>query len=184
MEKSRLLARAKRFEPDALREIHAWLYEPVYRYIYFSVENQSICEDLTSEVFLRILEQFKRDRGWTTTPKAWALGIARNTVADHYRKKYRRMEIVKIEPNPESISENGYSNPFAAVDQNLDLQQAILTLKEDYQDVILLRFMEGLQIKEVAELLGKTPTAVKALQRRALAELAGKMEPLVTKLGE
>ena len=82
----RLLKRAKRFNPDALATLHDRFYEPVYRYVAFKVGDRHTSEDLTCEVFLRVLEALKRGKGWHTAPNAWIFGIARNVVADHYRR--------------------------------------------------------------------------------------------------
>ena len=70
-----LLQRAKRCYPDALGALHDRFYEPVYRYVNFKVRDQHTREDLTSEVFLRVLEGLKRGLGWRTSPAAWIFGI-------------------------------------------------------------------------------------------------------------
>ncbi len=174
---SQLLEQAKRFDPDALRALHDRFYEPVYRYVRFKVGDPHIAEDLTSEVFVRVLEALKRGKVWHTTPDAWIFGIARNVVADHYRKKGRHVEVVLDERLAVPSEESPVQHVMAA-EQHEELAQAITLLTDEQRDVILLRFMEGLSIKAVAEVLNKTPGAVKGLQYRALRALSEAMQHL------
>ena len=132
-------------------------------------------EDLSSEVFLRVLEALKRGKVWRTTPDAWIFGIARNVVADHYRQQSRQTEVVL----DERLAMPGGQSPDQRVmdtERHEELARAITLLTDEQRDVILLRFMEGLSINDVAEVLGKTPGAVKGLQHRALRALSETMQ--------
>ena len=170
-----LLEQASRFDPDALRALHGRFYEPVYRYVRFKVSDPHISEDITSEVFVRVLEALKRGKVWRTTPDAWIFGIARNVVADHYRQKSRRTEVM-LDERLAMPEEESPAQQVAVAEQHEELAQAITLLTDEQRDVILLRFMEGLSIKDVAEILNKTPGAVKGLQHRALRVLSGAMQ--------
>lgn len=172
---AQLLEQARGFEPDALRALHNRLYEPVYRYVHFKVRDPQASDDLTSEVFLRVLEALKKGQMWKKTPDAWIFGIARNVVADHYRKNSWHTE-VELD---ERLSAPGEESPIRQVmidEEYEELSQAITMLTDEQRDVILLRFMEGLSINEVAEVLNKTPGAVKGLQHRALRALSDAMQ--------
>jgi RNA polymerase sigma-70 factor (ECF subfamily) len=173
---AKLLELARRFDPDALRTLHNRFYEPVYRYVHFKVSDAQASEDLTSDVFVRVLEALKRGRIWNTTPDAWIFGIARNVVADHYRHKSRRSEI-DLDERLTMPDEQGPTQQAMSAEQREELTQAITSLTEEQRDVILLRFMEGLSINDVAEVLNKTPGAVKGLQHRALRALSEAMQP-------
>jgi RNA polymerase sigma-70 factor (ECF subfamily) len=166
-----LLVRAKELDPAALQALHQRFYEPVARYIQFKVGNPQTVEDLTGEVFVRVLEGLKRGFGWRETPQAWIMGIARNVVVDHYRKQEKMTE-VKL--NEQVIATEATDPTYHALlsEQQQHLAQAIKQLTAEQRDVILLRFVEGINIKGVAEALNKTPGAVKGLQYRALRELA------------
>jgi RNA polymerase sigma-70 factor (ECF subfamily) len=173
---AQLLEQARRFDPDALRALHNRLYQPVYRYIHFKVSDPQASDDLTSEVFLRVLEALKTGKMWKKTPDAWIFGIARNVVADHYRKDSRRTE-VELD---ERLSVPGEESPIRQVmidERYEELSRAITMLTDEQRDVILLRFMEELSINDVAEVLNKTPGAVKGLQHRALRALSDVMQP-------
>jgi RNA polymerase sigma-70 factor (ECF subfamily) len=172
---TQLLIRARRFDPDALRTLHKRFYEPVYRYVQFKVADSSVCEDLTSEVFVRLLEALRQGRVWRTTPDAWIFGIARNVVVDHYRNKGRRAEVA-LDEDLASAPDDGPVKHVMAVEQHEALAQAMAMLTDEQRDVVLMRFMEGLNIKDVADALNKTPGAIKGLQFRALKTLSEIMQ--------
>lgn len=173
----KLLEGARRLDPEALRTLHDRLYEPVYRYVHFKVSDPQASEDLTSEVFLRMLEALRRDRTWNTTPDAWIFGIARNVVADHYRKIGRRAEVA-LDERLAMPDEQSPTQLVIDTEQHQALAQAMTSLTDEQRDVILLRFMEGLSIDDVAEAIGKTPGAVKGLQHRALRALSEAVQSL------
>jgi len=172
-----LLEQARRFDPDALRTLHNRFYESVYRYVHFKVGDTQASEDLTSDVFLRLLEALKRGKVWRTTPDAWIFGIARNVVADHYRKQTRRVE-VELDERVSLSPEEGLSQRVIVDEEQEELARALALLTDEQRDVILMRFMEGLSIKDVAEVLNKTPGAVKGLQFRAVRALSEAMQRL------
>jgi len=169
-----LLERARRFDPEALRALHDRFYAPVYRYVHFKVADPQSSEDLTSEVFVRVLEALKRGMEWRTTPAAWIFGIARHVVADHYRKRMRQAE-VELDDGLTMPGEDGPIARVVVAEEYEALAKAIGSLTDEQRDVILMRFMEGLSIQDVAAALDKTPGAIKGLQHRALRALSHSM---------
>ncbi len=169
----RLLKRAKRFNADALATLHDRFYAPVYRYVSFKVGDSNTSADLTGEVFVRVLEALKRGRGWHTTPNAWIFGVARNVVADHYR---RGRSEVALDEHLVGPLEDDPAHAVVRAEQCEELVRGITSLTDEQRDVILLRFIEGMSIKGVAEVLNKTSGAVKALQYRALSALLNSMQ--------
>jgi len=166
-----LLVRAKQLDPAALRALHYRFYEPVARYIQFKVGNPHTVEDLSGEVFVRVIEGLKRGFAWRESPQAWIMGIARNVVVDHYRKQ-ERMPEVKLNEQLMAAKETDPTYHALLNERQENLMQAINQLTDEQRDVILLRFGEGIDIKSVAEAVNKTPGAVKGLQFRALRALA------------
>ncbi len=166
-----LLQQAQKLNPDALRVLHQRYYETVARYISFKVGNPHIVEDLSGEVFLRVIEGLKRGYGWQGSPQGWIMGIARNVVADHYRKREKMTEVLLSEQLPSSEDTDPRHHALQAERMDM-LRAAIEQLTEEQRDVIIMRFIEGVNINGVAEALNKTPGAVKGLQFRALKALA------------
>lgn len=175
-----LLKKAQQLDPEALQTLHEQYYTAVARYIQFRVSDLYLAEDLTGEVFVRVVESLKKGYSWHKAPKAWIMGITRNVVVDHYRKQ-KRMTEVELNEQILPIEDEDLPHELTSLqDQNQLLRQAIHYLTEEQRDVILMRFVEGIDIKGVAKAIGKKPGAVKALQYRALKSLAKIMQTSTT----
>lgn len=172
-----LLIRAKKLDPTALQIIHQRFYGAVARYIQFKVGDATVAEDLIGEVFVKMVESLQRGKGWRDSPQGWIMGITRHLVADYYRQKSRRQE-VQLPENLTDGEENGPSHQAMLNERKRILWGAIQHLTDEQRDVVLMRFMGGINIKNVAKAINKTPGAVKALQYRALRTLAEKIKGL------
>jgi RNA polymerase sigma-70 factor (ECF subfamily) len=165
-----LLARIQQLEPEALSEAHETYYPAIYRYVAFKVGDQGVAEDLTSEVFTRLLSAVKERSAPRKTLRGWLFSVASRIVADHHRRNYRDRELRAMS---EFVEEP--SNPSETVShrQKLrDLSEALKLLTDDQQEVISLRFGYSMPIRDVAKTLGKTEGAVKQLQARAVVALS------------
>lgn len=168
-----LLARARRLENDALAEVHQTYYEAIYRYMTFRVGDRMVADDLTSEVFTRLLSALRDHTAPQNTLRGWLYGVAARVVSDHFRRRGRVEElelaetIVSRAVSPEEAAEVSLSVQ--------DLRVALTQLTEDQQRVLSLRYGAGLPVREVAELLGKSEGAIKQLQLRAVAALAHRL---------
>ena len=170
-----LLARARRLDPDALAAIHDMFYAPIFRYVAFRVNDRHTAEDLTSEVFTRLLSALRDKNAPQNTLRGWLYGVAARVVSDYHRKHYRAPQ---VELDESIVSrEAGPAEIVEALLTREDLKQAIAELTEEQQNVIALRFGYDMPIQEVAHTLGKSEGAVKQLQARAIAALARKMSP-------
>lgn len=170
-----LLIKAKSLDPVALRAIHQQFYEHVARYTHYKVSDPRTAEDLTGEVFVRVLESLKHGKGWQSSAKGWIMGIAHHVVVDYYRKHGRMQEVVLTD----ELTSSDKVDPLHQTllnDRKDQLMTAINTLTDEQRDVIMMRFIEGLNIQAVAEAMNKTPGAIKALQYRAMRVLAEKLE--------
>ncbi len=168
-----LLAQARKLDPGALAEIHTAYYGPLFRYIAFRVSDQQTAEDLTSEVFTRLLNALHAGRAPDTTLKGWLYGVAANVVTDFHRQQYRRPQTEL----PDSLP-SLHEDPSEAAHFNLrqtHLRAAMGELTSEQQDVLALRFGYDMPIRDVAETMGKSEGAVKQLQARAVAMLAKKL---------
>jgi RNA polymerase sigma-70 factor (ECF subfamily) len=165
-----LIERAKRYEHQALTELCELYYRDVYSYIYYRVSDVQDAEDLTDDVFLKMVEAIRSCRAREEKPfLAWLFRIANNSVVDHHRRQAVRDHLPLDEEQLPT-----HAGPEAPVETKLTqerLQQAIPELTDDQQEVIILRFVEGLSNAEIAWILGKSEGAIKALQRRGLASL-------------
>jgi len=168
-----LLDRARQLDQAALAEIHERYYTAVYRTISFRVNDQQSVEDLTSEVFTRFLRAIRDKHAPKNTIRGWLIGVANNIVKEYYRQK-KRDNWAEFD---DLMAESGRS-PDEETNLNLQkeqLYQAVMTLTEDQQQVLALRFGFEMPIREVAHSLNKSEGAVKMLQARAIAGLTQKL---------
>jgi RNA polymerase sigma-70 factor (ECF subfamily) len=167
-----LLRRAQQYEERALTRIYNLFADRVFRFIYYRIQDRARAEDLTNEVFVRILENVDKFRpsGEDTALMltAWIFTIARNIVVDDLRRQKRRT----AEPfaNSDEVPDTQFDLEIHIT--RADLQAALAKLTEEQQTVLLLRFEEGFTSIQVAQMMGKTEMAIKALQRRGLATMA------------
>ena len=175
MNDEQLLAKAIQLDPAALRVLHQRFYAPVARYIQFKVGDPHTVEDLSGEVFVRVIEGLKQGKSWQDSPQGWIMGIARHVVADFYRHRERMTE-VELTEHVSATKATDPSHQTLLNDQKRRLMAAIQQLTDEQRDVILMRFMEGINIEGVANAINKTPGAVKGLQYRALRALADIMK--------
>lgn len=172
-----LLERAGRADPQALGEIYDRYVERIYSYIYHRVGQAELAEDLTGQVFMRMLEAIRSGRGWQTSFSGWLYRIAHNLVIDYYRRRSRASFVDIDETPPIAVVEEEPSRRVQAALDREDLLAALKQLTEEQAQVITLRFLEGLSIAEVAAIMGKNEGAIKALQYRAIIALRRIMQP-------
>lgn len=170
------------------RKIFSKIYdqyvEKIYRFIFLKVSSQEIAEDLTSETFLKGWEAFKKtqnpssDERKIENPQAFLYQIARNLVIDYYREK-GKFQVVSVES---ADWRSPFTDPRTDLEErailNSDLEiirQNLSSLKEDYQNVIIWRYLDDLPISEVAKLLDRSEEATRVLLHRALGALKQKI---------
>ena len=159
----------QKLDPQVVAAVYDRYFSEVYRYVFYKLGNESLAEDIASDVFVRLLEAVKSKRGPKTNIKGWLISTAANVVADHFRRLYRRPNEVLSESMPDYGS-----SLVSEVDrrQQTDLiRQAYTQLTPEQQDVLALRFGDGYSLEETATMMQKKVNAVKALQFRALAAL-------------
>ncbi len=173
-----LLARAHRFEQDALGQIHDEYYVPLFRYALYRTGDRELAEDIASEVLTRLLEGLRTGTGPRTTLAGWLFGVAARVVNDHFRRASRAPH-VELDDGLSDFDHTPSTLTVQALERE-KLRLAIRALTPEQQHVIALRFGQGMPIEQVARMLGKTQGAVKQLQARAVAALArqlGQGEP-------
>ena len=165
-----LLEQARQRDPTALATIYDTYAHKIYAYIYRHVGDPHRAEDLTSVVFLKMLEALDRDRFAQDALQSWLYRIAYHAIVDESRRRKRRPIADLYDDLP--ISSERHPDRMAARNmEQASLRGAIDQLTDDQRDVILLRFGEGMTAPQVAEILDKTEEAVRALQRRGLNNL-------------
>ena len=163
-----LLAQIKRGDQQALAEVYDHYFDQIYRYLQYRLGEAEVAADLTGEVFLALVQALKSGKPPKTSLQGWLYTVARNLAADYIRQKGRTVSLVEdLVSDEPSLTEQAHLSQLAPI-----LRKALLQLTEEQQHVIALRFGQGLNLAETAELLEKSVGAIKALQHRALASLA------------
>ncbi|MEW6406071.1 MAG: sigma-70 family RNA polymerase sigma factor [Chloroflexota bacterium] len=158
-----------KLDSQVIGAVYDKFFPEVYRYVYYRLGDQSLAEDIASDVFVRLLEAVQGGRAPQSSLKAWLISTASHAVMDHLRRKYRR----PVEAISDSMPDLGPAvhAEFDLREQNRYVQQAYAQLTAEQQDVLALRFGQGYSLEETATHMNKNVNAVKALQFRALAAL-------------
>ncbi len=174
-EEQEIVARAARGDVDAFTKLYEENFDRVYRYLYVRLGNEAESEDITQEVFAKVLEVIGSFQ-WRDVPFAsWLFRIAHNKMIDHIRKEKR----VERADSEEAVLSLDDPDPADIAEHNLQLEKVrhnIGKLSPAQREVIWLRFGAGLTTTEVASALGKSTGTVKALQYNGIVALRKLME--------
>jgi RNA polymerase sigma-70 factor, ECF subfamily len=169
------LAGARRREPAAVTRVYTAYAPALFRFFMAAVGDRHQAEDLTGTAFVSAIEDLPRFRGPVEALGGWLFQIARHDLYDHRRRQARS----RIEPLEDNLNEAavvaGAEDPEELAITRLEgsrVMDALRELSPDQREVLLLRMGAGMTAPEVAEIVGKTTGAVKALQHRGLASLA------------
>lgn len=163
-----LRERAEDLDPAALAEIYDQYAGKIYSYIYHRTGDAVLAEDLVGDVFVRMLEAVRSDRAWQTSLQGWLYRIAHNLIVDHFRRATKREG---VELDERWMAAEHPTHTFEGLFASNQLQLGMRFLTEEQQQVVVLKFVEGLSNVEVADVLGKSEGAIKALQHRGLSAL-------------
>ncbi|HLV36139.1 MAG TPA: sigma-70 family RNA polymerase sigma factor [Spirillospora sp.] len=166
----RVIKRARRGDEKAITTLYELHADAIYRYILYRVPTSADAEDLTAEVFLRMVESLPNYNIRGVPFEAWLYRIAAARIADFYRQNKRQPQAELNETLADDVP-----LPEDQIQQRQEIQtlrEALRKFSEEEQTILLLRFVERKSHREVANILGKTTNAVKAAQHRALVHLA------------
>jgi RNA polymerase sigma-70 factor (ECF subfamily) len=169
-----LLAQAREYDTQALAEIYDRYADRIYKYLYRHLGDAAQAEDLTSEVFLRLLQVLNTARAPRDHLLGWLYRVASNLATDWFRQQAKGSTVSLLE---ELVADE--HSPLAALEKHevrWRLRRAIGQLTSSQQQVILLRFGEGLRLAEIGQLMGKSEGAIKVLQHRAIRRLGKLLE--------
>jgi len=169
-----LVQRAIQRDGEAFGALYDRHIVRVYRHIYYMVGNAAEAEDLAAQAFLQAWEAIERYRIRGAPFVSWLLRIAHNLAVSHLRSRRDGAEL------PETLVDHSrHGEPEDALQRQAESQrvrEAILRLRDEQRQVIMLRFVEDLEYREVAEIVGKSVAAVRVIQHRALHALRRQMQ--------
>lgn len=161
---------AKRGDQKALSDLYEFYFSKVYRYVATRLGNSEDAEDVTEEIFLRIIHNIGGFSFRGLPFGAWVFRIARNEVISHVRRQRTRAMQAPLTEFIQDESQNHVAElEFEFTMQ--EIREATGKLPEAQRQVIALRFGAGLNVAETAQALKKTENNVKVLQHKAIAKL-------------
>lgn len=147
-------------------------YDAIFKYCVHRLFDRHLAEDITSQVFLKVVEEFHSFEGSERQFHNWLYKIATNAVNEHLRKSVRQKAALKIFREQTDINNSTFEDHAA---KSAILKQAMLTLKSRYQTIITLHYFENLKLTEIAEVLGSNPGTIRSQLARALVKLRKKL---------
>jgi RNA polymerase sigma-70 factor, ECF subfamily len=154
----RAVIAAKRGDREAVRFLYVRLKDNVYGYVLSIVRDASDAEDVTQQVFMKLMSSIHKYEPRSVPFMAWILRVARNVAIDHLRQR----RTVPTESMPELSGEGDESSR----DRRWSLQAALSALPEDQRNVVVLRHLVGLTPGEIAGRTGRSESSIHGLHHR------------------
>ena|SRR3989344_6764449 len=169
-QEKKFINQAQRGNKEAFSLLYDHYLPGIYRYIFFKVSRQEEAEDITHEVFLSAWKNVKGYKYKGLPFSSWLYQIARNAVIDFYRTSKKTIQIELV--SEELLRVHPQAPELLNAELELEkIKKLISFLKPEYQDVLIMRFIEELPHNEVAAALGKSEGAIRLIQHRAMKEL-------------
>lgn len=171
-EVSDLVMKAQSGDESSFAGLYERFFDQIFRYVSFKTGSPTEAEDITGEVFVRMIESIHRFK-WQGHPfSSWLFRIAHNLIVDYFRKKGKKT-LVPLEGTADNLQ-----SAHVDVDRRIDVElamyeihRAMAGLTDLQREVISMRFAGGLSVAETARAIGKKDNAVKALQHAGLKKL-------------
>ncbi len=170
-DESALVERAVAGDADAFGALYLSHLDAIYRYIYFRVGDTEGAKDLTEQVFLNAWEALSGYRQRGSQFASWLYRIAHNVVVDQHRRQKPIVSTSLLEREVRESEQSTALDQVIKAEEAAALASAIAQLPENQQQVIVLRFIEGLRHAEVARIMDKSEGACRVIQHRALTAL-------------
>jgi RNA polymerase sigma-70 factor, ECF subfamily len=165
-----LVRRAQQKDAQAFAQLYEAYFDRIYRYIAIRIRNEMEAEDITQQVFMRVLQSISSYKNQGVPFSSWVYRIAHNLVIDFLRRQNKKAT-VDIDGLP--LPDMG-EDPQSILETEIDieaLKKATKKLTPSQQEVLSLRFAGELSIAQCADIMGKSEGAIKALQHSAVLAL-------------
>jgi RNA polymerase sigma-70 factor (ECF subfamily) len=169
-----LLYRAHAGDRGAAGTLYEQYYRDIYSYIYYRVNDPAMAEDLSAEVFVRMIRHLP---GFLDQGKpfiSWLYGLAKKVIQEYHRNPQDLISVINIAEDPSngrSLPDNGGFHSDPNHNALGCFQKALQHLSETHKEIIIHRFVEGRSVRDIADLTNQSEGAVKSLQLNALKSL-------------
>lgn len=155
---------SKLTQDDVISELYNLYADSIYRYVFLTLGNTSDALDVVQEVFLRAFRSINTYKQ-NASAKTWLMSIARNYMTDLFRKKRTERNFLSSYTEPPS------TNNLDSVLSTLELRELLANLKPSHRQVIILRYIDDLSLKETAKVLGWSVGKVRVTTYRTMKKL-------------
>lgn len=168
---ARLVEKAAGGNFSAFGELYSIYLDQIYRYVFYQVRDKMTAEDITEDVFIKAWKAIGSCKGKEKTFLSWLYRIAHNHLINTLRGMNKTKSIEKDNLAEVIASKSEIEEGI----EHQELLEAITCLPKNQKQVIILKFIEGLDNREIAKIMGKKEGAIRISQMRALATLRGKL---------
>jgi RNA polymerase sigma-70 factor, ECF subfamily len=165
------IARAKEGDHDALRFLYIRYSDNVYGYVRSIVRDDKEAEDLTQQVFMKLITVIVKYQDHGVPFSGWLLRLSRNVALDHLRRR-------RPTPTEEVLDINSHDDGGDARDRARDLHSALASLPDEQRSVMIMRHVVGLTPPEIAERMGRSESSIHGLHHRGRRALQQELSRL------
>jgi RNA polymerase sigma-70 factor (ECF subfamily) len=171
-----ILERAQKGDVEAFEKIYDFYVPKIFRFVFLKIGEKELAEDITSETFIKFWKYIQGNNLHRESAEPILYKIARNLVIDFYRKKELITESLDSEMI-EVISDKSmnYLERMINREEVEEMMRSLKQIRDEYQEIIILRFVEDLTIEEISQITGKSAGSVRVLSHRALKALENVM---------
>jgi len=170
-----IISRLKSRDKEAFIKIYDENVEEIHRFVYFKIGNREEANDLTSMIFLKTWNYIQnKTLVDAKTLRALLYKISRTSIVDYYRENGSKVTVSLDEEDNHIDVIDETDNPSERLDQAANIaliKRTLLLLKEEYREVIIMKFINDLSIEEIADISGKSKGNIRVLLHRALNAL-------------
>ena len=148
----------------------------IYRFTYLKLSSTELAEDVTANIFTKVWDSFRLGQEIENV-QAFIYKVARNEIANHYRQsqKTKTVSIDSLQiPDPNVNLEEKYQTQ-GEIEK---LKQALAELEDEYQDIVIWRYLDGLSVKKIAQIIERPEGTIRVMAHRALKDLRQKLEEI------
>ncbi len=175
-----IIGKLKSHDKEAFIKVYDESVKDIYRFVYFKIGSREEANDITSMVFLKTWNHIQNNTLVDSkTLKALLYKIARNTIIDHYREAGAKTPASLDDEEHKIDIPDETQDPQERLDKEANLElirRKLPLLKEEYREVIIMKFINDLTLEEMADISGKTKGNIRVILHRALSALRSLVE--------
>lgn len=180
-DQEKILVERAKSDAEAFGELYDAHYGKIFNYVLRRTADVAVAEDITTDVFIKALDNLQNFT-WRGLPfSAWLYRIASHEISNYYRSKHHKnmsLDMLMDEQGFEPLSEADVEAEYSAAEealtrhhQFLHVQKNLLQLPQKYQQALSLRYFEKKSITEISLIMGKRPGTIKSLLSRGTKKL-------------